>query len=59
MDFIQEVFDYMVKNNLTQKEIATVLNITRNYLGQLLKNKYKPSKRLIRKFEILKETSKN
>ena len=55
MSFVDEVFDYTVKNNLTQEEMASHLNITRNYLNQLLNKKHKPSKKITRKFEMLKD----
>lgn len=53
MDYIQEIFDFMVKNNLTQKTMAQKLNISENLLNQVLNDKKPLSKKVKRKFELL------
>lgn len=53
MDYIQEIFDFMVKNNLTQKSMAQKLNISENLLNQVLNHKKPLSKKVKRKFELL------
>lgn len=55
MDNIQEIFDFMVKNNLTQDKMAQKLNISRNMLNQIINHKKPLSKKVKRKFELLKD----
>lgn len=55
MDEIQKLFDFMVKNNLTQEQMAIKLNISRSFLNQIINNKKPLSKKVKRKFELISE----
>ena len=39
--------------NLTQRDLAYKLGITENYISQIVNGRAKPSRRLIRAFELL------
>lgn len=54
-DGIDEIFDYIVQNNLTQEQMAKKLNITRTMLTLVLNRKKPLSKRVKRKFELLQK----
>mgnify|MGYP002520837331 CR=1 FL=1 len=54
-DEIDELFDYIVQNNLTQAQMAEKLNLSRSMLTLVLNRKKPLSKRVKRKFEMLSQ----
>jgi transcriptional regulator with XRE-family HTH domain len=52
---INDMKNYIFKNNLTQIQLAQALGISRNYLSKMLTGNVKPSERVIYKMtELLK-----
>lgn len=54
-DFPQRVYEYRVKNNMTQEEFGEIIGLTRSNVSSLENGRLKPSKRVVTKFEMLTE----
>lgn len=53
---VKDIFDYMIQNNLTQKELAKILGVSYCTINKILNNKKNLSKRINRKFELICES---
>lgn len=55
MDFSKRVYDYRVKNNLTQEEFGKLIKLDKVNVSKLENGIYKPSKRIITKMDLLEK----
>ena len=55
MDFRKRVYNYRVKNNLTQEEFGKLIKLDKVNVSKLENGTYKPSKRIITKMDLLEK----
>ena len=55
MKFSERVYLYRIKNNLTQEEFGKLIKLDKANVSKLEKENYKPSKRILLKFEMLEK----
>ena len=58
MKFSERVYLYRIKNNLTQEEFGKLIKLDKANVSKLEKENYKPSKRILLKFEMLEKGEK-
>ena len=58
MKFSERVYLYRIKNNLTQEEFGKLIKLDKANVSKFEKENYKPSKRILLKFEMLEKGEK-
>ena len=53
MELRHRIFAYRIKHNLTQEEFAKILGLSRVNISKLENGRYKPSKKLLMKMDLL------
>lgn len=55
MNFGERVYNYRIKNNLTQKEFGKLIRLHEANVSRVENGTYKPSKRMLAKMEMLEK----